>query len=357
MSKIKVTAVNKNTHTYDAKHISSEIKKKYGAVIPPDSFAHLIPPPHSGLCHRYDNIPTCIANGWRRTALDEIMYPRLNATDMTNIITNDPVNQRITDDIQNQIKITPNSYLPIIDDPGFEAIIHVENLTEKNIVVTTNDIKVVKWGSVPQTFKWNTFTRLCTLKPACHITIPIKIEWGMSKNHVSFGQFGPIRYSPYKFDTSVGSKTMPPSYTVVPMNYELGFLQCGMIKPIDAIKLTWETLRKTLEDTAMILLDVGDDEKYPYISSTVNIDKKPPGEIHFTFPGFCETMGNILAWYCFQDSKVAFVVAGKTAPYVDELRIKLILKKDDATMMDYINVLNDAIDTAIGVIRECVKGL
>ncbi|MDF1868183.1 MAG: hypothetical protein P1U70_25405 [Saprospiraceae bacterium] len=321
-------------------------------MVPPANISSLIPVDHAGIVHRYDNIPTSIANGWRRTMLDNIRYPRLNATDMTNIITDDPVNQRLTDDIQNQLKTTPNSYLEFMEDPGFEAEISIENTSDNSIVVTTDDIKVTKCGSIPRSFKWEKTTRLCMLKAGCSIMIPIKIDWGYSREHVSFGQFGPIRYKPYKIDTSVGNASLPPSYSVVPMNYELGLLQChNYITPLAAVKLGWETLKNIIESAQESLLDVGD-SKFPYISGSLRIVKSPPNEIHFYFADHCETLGEILAWYAFQNKSVSFIVAGKTAPYAEEVRIKMVLDDVDATIEDYVDALMLAGDDAIAVITE-----
>jgi len=353
MSKPKVIADEE--FKYDLDTILKTVKKVYGTIIDPNLIKDLIPPGHSKYVVRYTSMPTCLANGWRRTILDDIIYPRLS-TSMLQIESDDPFVNVMTDDIQNQIWQTPCSYLnPNTDVSKFSAEIYVENKTQNVVVVTTSDINNIK--NLPKNFSYELSTRLCKLAPGRFIRIPININFGKSEDYVSYGQFGPVKYLPFKYDI----KIRPPSYTVIPTNYDLGLLKChSYIQASDAITLGWNTVHKMLESSVSNLQTLLEEKELyvPYVSNNgelhVTYDLQS-GEYHYKFHKQCQTLGEILFWYTFNQKNVSFIVSGKESPKDTYVRIKIkLIDSVETTIKSCAEELLTAAFTAIKRVEKLI---
>lgn len=248
---------------------------------------------------------TALANGWRRTMIDEIEYPRLTCA-MTDVKSDDPFCQRMTDYIQNRIWLIPTSYLE--RGATIKMELDVKNLTTETRIVKSSEIRFV--GAANKTLKWAQEVDVMELQPGRFLKIPITVEWGYNYTHASFSSFHSIVYRPLEF-----KEPYPPSYTVHPKNYLLGCQMDIFCDPKKMVRLGWETIRDRVERAREFVAEFQKISKLPYLSADMNVSQLKGQRVQYEFVNESYTLSNLLAWYVYQaDPDIKLVHAGDDHP-------------------------------------------
>lgn len=284
----------------------------------------------------------CISNGWRRTMIDEIEYPRLSIR-MDDIKTDDPYNARLTDYIQTRIYLIPTSYVEQTDEyKKVKLEINIKNDTQKNIIVKSSDIQVID-GDCP--IEWSPNIDLITLRPGFYLKIPISIEWGKNNIHHTFSCFArttayPLMVHEYK------NADLPSSLTVHPMDHVHAVEVLSFTKPKDAILLGWNTLLATIT-RAINALELVDD--VPYQSDELKVTLAEGNRIRYEFFNETITLTEIIAWYAYQlDTSIKLIFAGDDHP---EDKSSLIYINHP----DHIQLLLNGAKEASKIIRSIIQ--
>lgn len=294
------------------------------------------------------NSNTALANGWRRVMLDEIEWPRLTCS-MDDIKTDDPFCQRMTDYIQNRVWLIPTSYVAKSDKP-FTFTIDVKNTTTSVIIVKSSSITV---KDAPKNFEFAQEIDIIELLPGRFIKIHITCEWGINLSHASYSNFHGVVYRPLEYFGSgeVSSQSLmdklPPSYSVHPKDYRLGFTCESFVDPVKSCILGWETIIEKLNRAAShIEAFKKQKETLPYISDYLTVQQIKGNRIRYEFMFETYTLGNLLSWYAYQlDTSIAYIMCGDDHPEDKSVVLK-ITHKDHATL------LQNAITAAV---KDCKK--
>jgi DNA-directed RNA polymerase subunit L len=284
---------------------------------------------------------TALANGWRRTILDEMVFPRFTCA-LEDIKTDDPYCQRLTDYIQNRIWLVPTSYIaPDTDAATF--VLDVKNATTANIVVKSREIKPAK----PSKFDWAKEIDLLELQPGRSIHITISLEWGINRSHASFSKFHGMIYEPLGYDM-----TAPPASTTVhPRDYRLGLHCSTLVDAKASVIMGWRCMRDKLAVAAEHITAFQKVKTLPYITTALNVTQIKGDRIRYEFFKETYTLGNLLSWYAYQlDKSVAYIFAGDDHPEDDSILVKI-------THPDHAALLIAAARAAIADIDAILKQL
>lgn len=289
---------------------------------------------------------TALANGFRRVMLDEIEWPRLTCG-MDDIKTDDPYCQRMTDYIQNRIWLIPTCYVARSDKP-YSFTLDVKNTTVQPIIIKSRDI-IAK--DAPKNFVFATEDDVIELLPGRFLKIQITLEWGQNLTHASFSNFNGLIYRPLEYFGS-GPKSspalmdkLPPSYSVHPEDYRLGFSCEQYVDPKSSCIAGWETIIKKLKTASEHIAQFKNQkEALPYISDFLHVTQIKGGRIKYEFMHETYTLGNLLSWYAYQlDKSIAYILCGDDHPEDLSVVVKISHK-------DHANLLQMA---AAAAVKEC----
>jgi DNA-directed RNA polymerase subunit L len=323
---------------------------------------------------------TALANGWRRTMLDEIEWPRFTCSMQDDIRTDDAFNSRLTDYIQNRLNLIPTSYLaspesgtldtdedkltPVQLQPeglaaGGDADadgglrqdkharlhpkykIDVKNTTQQNMIVRSSDIEHVSGPKIT----WDRNIDICNLMPGRFIRVQIGLEWGINRTHATFSNFHGVLYRPLSVPDGKSSKEldyekMPPSYSVHPDRYRLGLTCEEFVDPRVSAKLGWQTLAAKLQTAATRIQEFAErirerkEHAMPYLTDYLTVTQIRGGVIRYEFKGETLTLTNIIAWYAYDaDRSVSYLQVGDDHPE-DASSLIRIVHKDHARVLE-----------------------
>lgn len=294
----------------------------------------LFPDPIFKMTFDLHGASTYIANGFRRTVLDEIEGVRFGTSpDM--IKSDDLVCQRFNDNIQSRINLIPISYMDPEEVKG-EMFLELKNTTLQPIEIKSDHI------TAPKNLKIAKHFTIMILNPGKFIHIKLHLERGTNLDHGSYTHFGPALYKPLKFDM----KNPPMSMTVIPHDYSLGFHCPSWFDPTKVAKRVWATMIQKLE-----LLQSRIDEfiesggKVPYNTDFLKVTQIKGDRIKYEIMNETYTISNIISWYTYQrDPSIDLVHAGDDHPQDPSTLIKITHPK-------HAQLIRDAIGDAIKDIK------
>lgn len=342
-----------------AKQIIADVKKHYGTDIKESEIKNMVPKSYSVFVKEY-KVAQPYANGWRRIMMDEIYAPRLTCN-IPDIYTSDPYAQRMTEQLQLQIRHIPISYFEKKynedENNKFIGIIDVRNTSTEKIVVKSGDIKISQIGRYRNILKFHDNIGLFELLPGYDAKITVGIDWGYGYEHSSFKHIGPVIYKPTKFDTSVESKTLPSSASVVPTNYKLGLIGCP--ENLSARKmclLGWKTFLGIVKQAKFAIdeykkyLVEHKDQKISvnklYESELLNVKNTASG-IQYIFHHQSQTLTHTLAWIILSKNKIKSVMSYKQAPYDDFVILQITDDNHLKLIYDACNIAENEISGVI----------
>jgi hypothetical protein len=263
---------------------------------------------------------TELANGFRSFVLDETPWPRITCH-MEDIETDDPKMQRITDHTQNNIWMIPTSYLEDkeVDETELEIKIDVPADATEPRKVWSHDIQLVKG---PKTFKWLRNIHLATVQPGRYFRVRLAVEKNINRQHATYS---PMFYAHYR--TLDFKEPLPPCYTVLPEDYELGFhiSKTCCPDPTKLVKMIWQEMAKRLEAVIALLKDFEPkSQRLPFYSDSLNVTMQPDHRIRYEFVGETYAIGNLINRYAFDlDPSIDYIACGDDHPDDQSILIKI----------------------------------
>lgn len=300
-------------------------------------------PKSNKLVFRYDltNSCTALANGFRRTILDDILYPRLT-TKIEEVVTDDEFCQRMTDYIQNRIQLIPVSY--ITPDPSIKMRLElkIHNDTPEQMTVMSSDIK-----KVDAKIAFDHDIEIIELQAGKSLTIPIYLEFGTNRIHASFCPAAQVYYQPLEF-----KEPFPSSTSVYPKDYRLGFtIQDDLINPVKLCIIAWETILEKLISASTSIIEYTKSGNTLYSSKSLDVYSVKGNRTVYRFYNETYTLANIIAWYTYQeDTSIKFIHAGDDHPEDPWILLKINHPESAKLMLN-------GIKTAIQDVEQIIKQL
>lgn len=277
-------------------------------------------------CRFKINACTAIANAFRRVVNDELKWTRITCK-ITNIDTDDPFAQRLTDNIQNRIQLIPCN----MGEGELELNFH--NHTPAPVMVKSSEIK-----HKIANFEFPKNIDITEILPNRYINIKMETETGVGGQHAGFRAVSSVYYEA----EDVGKYE---SYAGHPDKYYLGFDCENFVDPKMIVKLTFDAIIDKLEIAQSAIEDF---QTIPYKSEKLAVSQIAGGIIRYEFFGETRTLTNILSYFAYlQDPDIAFVMAGDDYPNDPSSLVKIIHK-------DHKGVLISACKNAIKTIKKII---
>lgn len=289
---ITLTNMVQQTHGYD--NLFSQVNKDYADVkLSPEDIKELkplIPEPRRSIQYELRNASTALANGWRRTVVDEIPCGRLTSI-ASMLQTSDKLCEKTADHIIGRIRMIPTSF---IEESKAELTfaISVENKTEDDIYVTSNDIVWTGKGKCP--IEWNKKIDICMLGAVKTFKMSLFVDYGINRGHATFLKAGNVSFRP------LAQEPFPPSSTVHFKDYKLGVMCQSLIDPKWLALHAWKNIAQRLQTFLTRMEDV---KTIPYTSPHLDISSTTGNRILYKLHNETYTISQILAWYAYQADK------------------------------------------------------
>lgn len=266
---------------------------------------------------------TPVANAFRSVALDELWWPRLTCS-IEDIVSNDTRYKKLGDYVQNRIWMVPVAHIAE-SEAEFEFELDATNSSkEEFLMITSSHIKQKTGPPV----KWLPNIEICDLEPGTTIKIAMTLEWGINRMHSTFCPVYDICYRPLGYGNDETAER-PPSYSVVPTDYHLGF-SCATVLCPDPKWLTnyiWNTVSNSVIRFQKILEQFADPalkNVIPYIQDDIKITRDDR-LVRFEFPGETYYTAKIITWYAYCcDETVSYLTCGDDHPDDHSIIIKVI---------------------------------
>ncbi len=308
---IKNFKISRNT--YNINDITKALEKEYKNLeFSADDKKYIeSKKPHDYWTVEFDIIKanTELANAFRSFVLDEIPWTRITCY-MEDIQTDDPMATRMTDFIQGNIWTIPTSF---VDNKELEEIkleISVVSDPEITKVISSNDIKLVKG---PKTFKWLSNIKLAEIEPGRYFKADLVVEKDINRKHATFAPFYSVLFRPLGF-----TDNRPPSYSVMPEDYHLGFSCINDVcdDPKWLVNYIWTCISDRLQIILTILEEFEPkSSKLPYISDLLKVSILPDQNIRYEFTNEVYAIGNIINKYTYlEDDTILFIACGDDHP-------------------------------------------
>jgi DNA-directed RNA polymerase subunit L len=346
---VKISNIVVSENSYG--DLAKKIIEKYSWVDMTDErraiLKKLTPRPTHSLTFDLINANTDLANAFRRTMLDSIVWPRLTCS-MEDIKTDDPFVQRMTDYFQNRLWLVPTAYA-VKSDTKWEFRIDTRNQTTEPVIVKSAEIQVVK---APPKFDWDRQIDLIELLPGRALKVNITIEWGSNLSHASFSNFSGLQFWPLEYlkSENVIKDDLPRSTTVHPTDYRLGFTCENFVEPLKAARMGWESIRESLITADRNIEDFESQKSViPYLSTGLNVTHTKGDVTRYEFFNETYTLGNLIYRYSYMvDPTVEYMFAGDDHPEDRSILVKIRHK-------EHSKLLRAGIAKALKDVEICVK--
>lgn len=319
--------------------------------------------PKAGYTLTFDlkDVNVCIANGYRRVMLDEIVHPHFN-TQYGMIDTDDDFCGASRFYIRDKINMIPISYVPppplVHDDTEDTATeykfeLNVQSTVDSKMAINSNMIKPLNKAS--EKIRWSENIDITYLGPGKRIKIEIVLKWGINRENATHSHFGPVTFAAKGYASDKKLKrgelpTLPPSYQLITDNFSLGFSCEWFDDPYQSCMLGWQTMLEKLQKTIVYFDEfIDNDSTIPHQTNFMNVTQTKDKLIRYELVGESYTLSNILSWYGYKlDTSIAHIRSGDDHPEDNSTLVminhpehaELLRKAAKAAIVDIENIIS-----------------
>jgi DNA-directed RNA polymerase subunit L len=326
------------------------IIKKYGLTLSKTTEKYLVgltPPETHSVRYKVKNTNTSICNGFRRIALNELPWVRLTSMPDT-IECQDPYCSMTKDYFINRLNLVPVQFLDDADLTEYSFTISVKNLEDNGIlIITSNDIKPMNKKSEKVEFTKN--IRLTEIRGGFNFDCKITICRGENRQSVGYSSLFSLYYDAIDYDTN--SPKLPPSYSVTPEHYELGFSCEKFIDPKKTLKYIWTCFKDRMVQIKNTMDTFTKNNDIPYTSDLLQVSTIKNDYVQYKFIGETYTTIYPMAWYIYlAKPKIDFVSSTNNHPH-DLFQLLIINDANHTKLIN--NAIKDIIKELDDIIKQC----